>query len=114
MFNKCLSSKIIELWLVLYIREISAEYSDSSNSFSLKPIESVVIGLFETSDICETIALESIPPLRKAPMGTSLSMRDFTASFNSSLIDEIGEACSFTSFRNLKGSQYDLISIFPS
>ncbi len=44
----------------------------SSKAFSLNPIVKVSTGLADNFDMTPTIILESMPPLRKAPRGTSL------------------------------------------
>src|SRR5581483_3385940 len=54
--------------------------ADSSKLDSAKPIENVLTDpAGSSSDIAATTVLESIPPLRNAPSGTSLSSRRETA-----------------------------------
>jgi hypothetical protein len=45
-------------------------------------MENVLRGEAPSSRIRPTMVEESIPPLRKAPRGTSLMRRSFTASFS--------------------------------
>ncbi len=52
----------------------------SENLASAKPIEKVLTGAALSDAIVATTTLESMPPLRNAPSGTSLIMRPRTAS----------------------------------
>ena len=56
----------------------------SSNSASRKPIEKVFTGPPDRRDISATTLLESTPPERNAPSGTSLTRCDRTASSSTS------------------------------
>src|SRR5438046_5672885 len=58
----------------------SFAYTSSSCAGSLKPTEQVTTGRLSASDIYVTTEVESTPPLRKAPNGTSLRRRILTAS----------------------------------
>src|SRR5438046_338074 len=59
-------------------------YAVSSYSLFGKPIENVLTGPEQNSDIKATTADESTPPERNAPRGTSEISRSLMASFNRS------------------------------
>ena len=60
----------------------SRAYERSSNSLTGKPIENVLTGRSESCCINPAMIVESIPPDRNAPSGTSLRIRRRTASVN--------------------------------
>ena len=59
-----------------------AAYSNSLKALSSKPMENVRTGSAEASAMEATTELESIPPLKKAPNGTSAIIRMRTDSSN--------------------------------
>ena len=72
--NAALSGPTSSSWCRVPKRRAAARaWSDSSNGRSAKPTESVSTGRARNRDIVATIALESTPPLRNAPTGTSLT-----------------------------------------
>src|SRR5689334_3252303 len=73
-------------------------YSSSLNAASRKPIENVLTGSGDCSAIEATTALESMPPLRNAPSGTSAIIRIRTDSSkrlrsDSQTSGSLGEVC---------------------
>ena len=68
------------MWSVPRWAATAAASPDSSKARSSKPTVKVRTGLVLWRCIRETIRLESIPPDRKAPTGTSATMRAATDS----------------------------------
>ena len=73
-------STVSAWWAVRYNWATWAACADSSKALSLKAIEQVLTGWSLSPAIIATMALESTPPDRKAPSGTSATRRMRTAS----------------------------------
>src|ERR1022692_4441134 len=72
----------ISRWSVWYWRATIAAYSNSLKALSSKPIENVRTGSGDARAMDATTELESMPPLKKAPNGTSAIIRMRTESSN--------------------------------
>ena len=97
-----------------YFEEIMRAQGSSLMSCSLTPMENVWNGLPETVAIMAVTRLESMPPLRNEPTGTSLSRWSLTASSStcsSSSINSFSEPLRL--FLNVSSFQYCHVRICP-